>query len=189
MPPFLGAALSILPQFLPTLAKLLSGRPELAARNEAIAVQVGELVTAATGAANIQQAVELVQADPAAAAKADAAVKANFADLLELVKVTAELDEKSLASARQFGDKMTEGPIWRAIGFGGVLLLLAFGVVYGGGWILREVLHSDVTDLQTRGMIIGALIGFVAQVLGYFFGSSASSRSKDAALERAAGRP
>jgi hypothetical protein len=113
------------------------------------------------------------------------AIRFNFADLMELAK----FEEQSRGKARDFAEHMTtSGPIWRAAGFGTVLLLLAFGVVYGGGWILREVLNADGTDLQTRGMIIGALIGFVSQVLSCFFSSSASSRGKDQALADAAQR-
>lgn len=194
--PIPAIVLALLPQLiaqLPSLARIFQrapdaggDRPSVSERNVQLAEKVGEIVTRATGEDTVEGAVRAITADPATRQAADDAIRMNFADLMEL----ARFEEGSRGKARDFAERMTtSGPIWRAAGFGAILLLLAFGVVYGGGWVLRETLNADSTDLQTRGMIIGALIGFVSQVLSYFFGSSASSRGKDQALADAAQRP
>lgn len=194
--PIPAIVLALLPQLiaqLPSLARIFQrapdaggDRPSVSERNVQLAEKVGEIVTRATGEDTVEGAVRAIASDPATRQAADDAIRMNFADLMEL----ARFEEQSRGKAREFAERMTtSGPIWRAAGFGAILLLLAFGVVYGGGWVLRETLNADSTDLQTRGMIIGALIGFVSQVLSYFFGSSASSRGKDQALADAAQRP
>lgn len=188
--PIPAVVLALLPQLiaqLPSLAKIFQ-RPDgqsVSERNVQLAEKVGEIVTRATGQDTVEGAVRAITNDTTLRQAADEAIRYNFAELMEM----SRFEEQSRGKAREFAERMTStGPMWRAVGLGAILLLLAFGVVYGGGWVLREVLNSDSTDLQTRGMIIGAMIGFIAQVLGYFFGSSASSRGKDQALEEAAKR-
>lgn len=187
--PIPAVVLALLPQLiaqLPSLAKIFQ-RPDgqsVSERNVQLAEKVGEIVVRATGQDTVEGAVRAITNDAATREAADEAIRYNFAELMEM----ARFEEQSRGKAREFAERMTSGPLWRALGFGAILLVLALGVVYGGGWILRETLNADTTDLQTRGMIIGALIGFVAQVLSYFFGSSASSRGKDQALEEAAKR-
>lgn len=192
--PIPAVVLALLPQLiaqLPSLARIFQrapdesgARPSVGERNAQLAEKVGEIVTRATGETTVEGAVRAIAADPATRQAADDAIRMNFADLMEL----ARFDEASRGAAREFAERITAGPMWRAVGFGAIVFTLALTVVMGGGWMLRETLAADSTDLQTRGMIIGALIGFVAQVLSYFFGSSASSRGKDRALVDAANR-
>lgn len=188
--PIVPIVAALLPQIvaaLPDLARIISRTPTAAGgekptvpeRNVQVLEKVGEIITSATGEPTVEGAVRKLQTDPAAREAAAREVRMSFPELVQLV----ELGEKSTGEARKFAERMTStGPLWRAAGFGIVLAALAIAVVIGGGWILREVLNADGTDLQTRGMIIGAMIAAVTQVLGYFFGSSASSRSKDQAL-------
>jgi hypothetical protein len=193
--PIVPIVTALLPQIIaaiPELARIVQRKdgpegekPSVGERNVQILEKVGEIVTTATGEATVEGAVRKLQEDPAAREAAAREVRMSFPELVQL----AEMGEKSTEAARGFAERMTEsGPIWRAAGFGAILAVLAFAVVVGGGWILREVLNADGTDLQTRGMIIGAMIAAVTQVLGYFFGSSASSRTKDQALVNAVER-
>jgi hypothetical protein len=187
--PIVPIVAALLPQIvaaLPDLARILSRtpstdgqKPSVSERNVQVLEKVGEIVTRSTGEPTVEGAVRKLQVDSAAREAAARAVRMSFPELVQL----AELNERSTGQARAFAERMTAtGPLWRAAGFGVILAVLAIAVVAGGGWMLREVLQADQTDLQTKGMIIGALIAAVTQVLGYFFGSSASSRSKDQAL-------
>jgi hypothetical protein len=187
--PIVPIVTALLPQIIaaiPELARIVTRqpaptgeKPTVSERNLQVLEKVGEIVTRATGESTVEGAVRKLQEDAGAREAAQREVRLSFPELMQL----AELNEKSTTEARAFAQRMTDsGPMWRALGFGVILAVLAFVVVVGGGWILHGVLQADGTDLQTRGMIIGALIGFVAQVLAYFFGSSASSRSKDQAM-------
>lgn len=190
--PIVPIVTALLPQIIaaiPELARIVTRqpaatgeKPTVSERNVQVLERVGEIVTRATGEATVEGAVRKLQEDAGARDAARRETRLAFPELVQL----AEMGEKSTAEARAFAERMTDsGPMWRAIGFGVILAVLAFVVVVGGGWILHGVLQTDETDLQTRGMIIGALIAAVTQVLGYFFGSSASSRAKDQALTNA----
>lgn len=186
--PLPALVLALLPQLissLPSLAKIVS-RSEgesVTERNVKLAEKVGEIVTEATGESTIEGAVKAIQSDPGVAQRADAMIAASFAELMDLLK----FDEESRGRAREFGERMlaAESPtakMWRALGFGCLMFALSGAVVGGGGWILYEVLRDGNTPPEQKGMIIGAVIAAVTQVLSYFFGSSASSRAKDTAL-------
>lgn len=186
--PLPAVVLALLPQLLsslPSLAKIVS-RSEgesVTERNVKLAEKVGEIVTQATGQDTIEGAVKAIQQDPQVQQRADAAIAASFAEIMDLLK----FEEASRGAARDFAERMTsvETPnarMWRALGFGCLLTVLALTVVGGGGWILYSVLISAETPAEQKGMIVGAIVSSVSLVLSYFFGSSASSRSKDQAL-------
>lgn len=56
--------------------------------------------------------------------------------------------------------------------------ILALVVVVGGGVVLTTTNQADVRT---------AVVGLMTLVLGFYFGTSSSSRSKDATIERLAG--
>lgn len=188
--PIVPIVAALLPQIIaaiPDLARIISrpkdpetGRqPKVSERNVQILERVGEIMIGATGEETVEGAVRKLQTDQAAREAATRQVRLSFPELIEL----AEMGERSTGAARAFGERMTQtGPAWRNFGFAALLAILAIGTMAGGGWMLREVLTGPETDQQTKGLIIGFLIAALTQVLAYFFGSSASSRTKDQAL-------
>lgn len=100
-----------------------------------------------------------------------------------------EFDEESREKARGFAEKMTEGSDWKAVGYGLILYTLIIIVVGGGGYMLWTMAISPLTDANTKGMIVGAVIAGVTMILQFFFGSSRGSQIKDqTALEQAKGK-
>ena len=153
-------------------------------RNVAVTQQLGtKLIELAQqtvpSAANEQAAVEAILASKELQDRFKAQAAVKWDDVAPFM----QFEEESRKEARKWVTEATgSGPLWRAAGIGAILLILSLGVVYGGGYILARVLFHDATDLQTKGMIIGALIAFITQIISFFFGSSQSSRAKDAAM-------
>ncbi|MCU0503949.1 MAG: glycoside hydrolase family 104 protein [Anaerolineae bacterium] len=147
---------------LPVIAQIKGDKSQSSAtQNVAVAGKILDVVATTVGAVNQQQAVEIVQQDPAARQKADEAIRAQFFDLLKYAQeqetIAWERTEKSVGDARSFAEKM----LWR----------------------LAELATTDQT---TRGLIVGAAIAMLGQVVSYFFGSSSSSRQSGEALRNIA---
>jgi hypothetical protein len=53
---------------------------------------------------------------------------------------------------------------------------------------MAALMFDANTSAEQRGMLIGALVAFMSAVVGYFFGSSASSRQKDTTIAEQARR-
>jgi hypothetical protein len=94
-----------------------------------------------------------------------------------------------IAGARKFNLEATQKRDWRGVGWAIVLAVLAVGVVIGGGAVMAYLLLNSEIDAAVAAQILDyyKAAGFI--VLGYAFGSSVSSRSKDAALIRNASQP
>jgi hypothetical protein len=187
LPAIAAALLPVLIDRVPDLIRIFGDKDKpVAERNQEAVEKVFEIAKAATGAPNEQAAVEAIATDPDAAGAFREQVRAAWFDLYDPEAFAAS--EASRGVAREFAEQMTGGPMWRGVGFGAILFVLAIITVVGGGLMLRELLLADASE-QTRGMVAGALITWVGVVLSYFFGSSASSRTKDQALSDAAKRP
>lgn len=175
-------AVAVLTQAIPAL---LSKLPELATvmtnkdrplderRVEAIA-KAGTILVEATQSANVQEAVEKVQADPLLAQRANEALRAQRAELQDLVQKAWEMDEKSVADARAF--YRTDEPVFMQWHFVHILSLLL--VLIGGGvalWVIGA--SSDATE-RAMALQTVLLVGF-ASVVYFWLGSSRSSQLKD----------
>jgi muramidase (phage lysozyme)/ElaB/YqjD/DUF883 family membrane-anchored ribosome-binding protein len=176
---------------LPVIAQIKGDKTQSSAtQNVAIAGKVLDVVATTVGAVNQQQAVEIVQQDPAARQKADEALRAQFFDLLKFAQEQEALawdrTEKSTADARSFAEKMLGKEGWQSIGFGALIGLLAVIIIIGAGWMLWQIAENVSTDATTRGLIVGAAIAMLGQVVSYFFGSSSSSRQSGEALRNIA---
>lgn len=178
---------------LPVIAQIKGDKSQSAAtQNVAIAGKVLDVVATTVGAVNQQQAVEIVQQDPAARQKADEALRAQFFDLLKFAQeqeaISWDRTEKSVSEARSFAERMTSGEGWRAIGYGALLGLLALLIIGGGGVIFAYVLFApkDLFDGSVRAGIIEIVKAIVILVVGFFFGSSSSSRQSGEALRNIA---
>lgn len=176
---------------LPVIASIKGDKTQASAtQNLNIASKVLDVVGNAVGAVNHQQAVEIVTQDPAAREKADAALRAQFFDLMKFAQdqeVAAwDRSEKSTADARSFAEKMLGQEGWQSIGFGALIGVLAVLIIVGAGWMLWRLAELATTDQTTRGLIVGAAIAMLGQVVSYFFGSSSSSRQSGEALRNIA---
>jgi ElaB/YqjD/DUF883 family membrane-anchored ribosome-binding protein len=178
---------------LPVIAQIRGDKTQSSStQNLAIASRVLDVVTTSVGAVNQQAAVEAVTTDPVARAKADEALKAQFFDLLKFAQeqesVAWDRGEKSTAEARSFAERMTAGEGWRAIGYGALIGLLAVLIIGGSGVVFSFVLFSpnDLFDSSVRAGIIETIKAIVILIVGFFFGSSSSSRQSGEALRNIA---
>lgn len=178
--PMIPLAASILVNALPSLIGALPEianifkKPDVAERNVEAVAKVGTILMQSTGATNMQEAVERVQADPQTASEANDALRMNRADILDLVERMAKLDEDSVAAARTFSAQ--DKPIVGRWLFVHVISLL-FVLLGGGAAIYILATSKDATE---RAMALQALllVGF-ASVAGFWLGSSRSSQVKD----------
>jgi hypothetical protein len=158
---------------LPEIANIFK-KPDVAERNVEAVTKVGSILMQATGATNMQEAVERVQADPATAKEANEALRMNRADILDLIERMAKLDEDSIKSAREF--YLQDAPVYKKWHFVHILSLL-FVLLGGGAAIFVLATSVDPTErvmaLQTL-----LIVGF-ASVAGFWLGSSRSSQMKD----------
>lgn len=184
MAPAIAVLTSLLPsivELIPELGKLFGSGSAVADRNLRAAEKVAEVVVQATGAPNLQHAVETMQADPAARVAATRAVQAVWFELVES-------GGGGIEGARGFALKAIGGDDWRSIGYGLVLGLLALLIIAGGGALIWTLLRDPATTPEQRGMLIGAVVALMGSVVAFFFGSSVSSRAKDTALVQQLGQ-
>ena len=165
LPKLLGA--------LPELAATIKN-PDVAARNVELVTKVGTVLMGSTGAANEQEAVERVLADPQTAEEANTALRLSRADLADIVERDAKLREASVAAAREFG--LREKPVYKNWHFNHILALLIVFVAS----ILSGVVMFQSTDPGERTMVLNTwLVIGLAGVIYFWYGSSRGSQIKD----------
>lgn len=151
---------------------------------------VGALVSSALGTpAGDAQAVAAALADPAAAVKLRE-IETAHAERLQALAVQAE-QQRLAADTAAFATAAQDRASARAMQAETRDLtprLLAGAVVLGWlcvqGWLLGHTVPADMRELVSR--LLGTLDAALMLVLGFYFGSSASSARKDAALADAA---
>jgi lysozyme len=174
MPPILAA---VLPTFLEAAPKLIRifGDGKQSDKNARAAQIVADIAKEATGERNEQAAAEAIASEPKAAQAFQAAVHERW---FELTEVGGGIPE-----ARKFMDKMTgEGPMWRQLGYGIMVAVLALLIVGGGGYVLAAIALTPTEDPQLRAGIVEYAKNIGLIVAGFVFGSSVTSRQKDQAL-------
>jgi len=140
---------------------------------------------AVPNAVNEQQAVEQIKANPQLQAQFRVQALSRWEDIEPIMRYESEEREK----AREFVDKMTgDGPEWRQVGTAFVVGLLSLMIVGGGGMLFWRMMDSPQLDPGQKGLILGALIAAFGQAIGFWFGSSAQSRAKDATISEQAKR-
>ena len=167
------SALPSLVSALPEIANIFK-KTDVAERNVEAVAKVGTILMQATGATNMQEAVERVQADPQTAKEANDALRTNRADLVDLMERMMDKDEASVAAARvtSRGDKPILGQ-WQFIH------LISLFLASLGGFAALLVLGTS-QDPTERVMALQTLliVGF-ASVASFWLGSSRSSQVKD----------
>ncbi len=164
MPPFLLAALPSLLNLVPKLGEIFgSGQSEVAQRNvKALEVAVN-VAKEAVGAANEQELIEKVQADPAAAAAVQAAVTSSW---YEIQTSAAGIDDARKANAAS-PEFWKQPAIW--------VTLLLMPIVYFVVWrVLTGEFSSEVQSMVIAGVISGVL----SAITGFWMGTSFSSSRK-----------
>ena len=176
MPPFLVAAIPALINALPEFAKIFN-KPDVAERNVEAVVKASELIMQATGATNVQEAVEKVQADPELAQVANDSLRANRAEFMDMLERAWDRDDKSVAAARDYG--LREKPVYKNWHFNQVLALLIVFVAS----VLSGIVMSDTATAANAGertMVLNTwLVIGLAGVMYFFYGSSRGSQIKD----------
>lgn len=170
-------ALPMLVNKLPEIAKVFKN-PDVAERNVEAVSKVGQILVEATGATNVQEAVEKVDADPATARQVNEALRVNRAELMDAVERLAKIEDARVESAREYnrGEPLMINTRRFKAKFVHLvsLLLILFGGV-AAGYIL-----ATSTDQTERAMALQTLlvVGF-AGVATFWLGSSRSSQVKD----------
>ena len=181
MAPVLAALLPAIVGLIPELEKLLGSGTDVSSRNFKVAERVADLLVSTTQAPNIQAAVEQIQANPDALTAARLAVQSAWFEF-------AEAGGGGIEGARKNNTAMLANDDWRSVFAAASIAVLAVLIVGGGGYMMWALIRDPATPPDQRGMLIGAIVATLSAVVSYFFGSSASSRSKDAALMRELGQ-
>jgi lysozyme len=169
MAPIVAALMPTLISAIPEIAKLFGSGPKTD-KTAAIAQKVAETVIAATGASNLQAAVETVQADPQMRKQATEAVQAIWYELQEIgggISAAREFSAKAAADGSSF---IRMPAFWISI----ALLPLLYGTVYavltGGDGFTSELRAAIASSVVT---------GVLGAVAGFWLGSSfTTSRSR-----------
>lgn len=160
----------LIAQFIPQVAKIFTpqeGRSEVSTRNLEAAQLVVDTIVKATGAPNIQAAVEEMKADPDVAKTAQAAV-VNEPQIMALL----EIGDGGIKAAREFADAQSDpnGPWWKFLANGafwmGILLTpLIYMVVY-------RVLWDDSSEQLKTVVVTAILSGLLGAITGFWFGAA-----------------
>lgn len=167
------ALLPALIERIPALVGIFGDRSKPSKEQYAAAgVQVLEIVQAATGARNAQEAVEKIAADPAAQQAAQEAVRARWYELQEVAG--------GIAAAREAN--ATAIPIWGAVKFHEALTLaLVTGAyVLGGAYLFTGEPAPEMAAALVTALVISA----IGAVVAYWFGSTSGSALKSELLAR-----
>ena len=170
MAPFIAAVLPSLIDLVPKLGKLFSSGSDTSERN----IKAAEIVVAAAkeaiGARNEQELLEVIKADPAAAAAVRSAIESQWFKLEEV--------GGGIAAAREANAVYLQpnAPgFWLNPAFWVSLLFLLMPVM-----ILVDMLfaHPDSYDDTLRTQIITAVLALLGIVGAYWLGTSFSSQRK-----------
>jgi muramidase (phage lysozyme) len=178
LPAVVAALIPSLIELIPEIGKLFGDGPKTT-KNAQVIQDVAKVVVAATGAPNLQGAVEAMQSDPDALEAARDAVRREWFDLQE--KATAAAHDRM----NRYNAQTEIRTIWLGLTF--IEWLSAWLVVTGtmaGAYVL--VKGEAQFGNQIIGMVVTLLvIGGVVGVREFWLGTSSESRRKtDMLLER-----
>lgn len=178
MAPFIAAALPALIQAAPSLIRAFGSSPQ-AEKNAKAAEVVASIAKQATGQETVEGAVNAIQTDPAQAAAYREAVHQSMDQLVALSIQVSEAEDRSrdLALDRNLQlAKASNGRwLWLLGGIAFLVIVASYGIT--AGVIFGGSTFSDETKALLLGQVI--IAGFVT-VLAWLFGSSISSRIRDA---------
>lgn len=172
--PFLEAAASL----IPAIAKLGFGSgSEVAQRNVAAGAMVADAVVGAVKAGSHEEALTAIQNDSQALQAARDAASAVLVQLSEAG--SGGIDGARKAAQLSDGD-------WKKVAFSGpfVLALLVLPLIYAVvlAALLKFEWLAEITSEVRTGVITSVTGLILGSLMGYFYGTSATSAKKDAAL-------
>lgn len=161
---------------IPQVAKLFGSGTEVATRNTAAASIVLDTVVKAANAANVQQAVENMQNDPALAARVRQAVITD-PTIMGLLEVGG-----GVAEARRVAAEPAQIPFWKNPAW--VVTAMCLPLVYLVVVAVIFDLGHEWSD-EMRSVVVTAIVtGLLGSVSGFFLGSSYGSMKKtEAAID------
>lgn len=172
--PLLPVAVSLIAEVVPDLIRIFSGD-----KAGDVAEKVGSIAKGITGSGDINEAAEMIKADPNLAIKFKEAVLNNKVQLEEISLKREELYVKDVQDARKYRDDKI---FWL-----GIAILVTFGIavtliLYGSFTLVtgKVVMEQGVLAVVTS--FVGTLVGYLAanaqSVVNFFFGSSHGSMTK-----------
>jgi len=169
MAPILAALLPSLISAIPQLAKLFGAGPKTD-KTIAIAEKVAQVVIDATGATNLQAAVETINADPAKRDVATQAVQAIWYELQEIGGGIGAAREFSVRASAESAAFYKMPAFWISL----ALLPLLYGTVYA------VLTGAEGFTNELRAAIASSVVtGVLGAVAGFWLGSSfTTSRSR-----------
>lgn len=165
---------------LPDLVSIFK-KPDVAARNVEALTKVGDILMASTQAANMQEAVTRVTADPQTAVEANNAIRLSRADIMDIMERMNTMEQGNIKAARDYNTTelyFLETP-WVKLKFIHLLSLVFVGfsgIFVSFNWAsLTPELKGAVITL----MVIAGWNG----VRDYWMGSSEGSTRKTELLQ------
>jgi lysozyme len=175
MAPFLVAAIPTLIQALPEFAKIFQ-KKDVAERNVEALEKAVEIVVQATGATNVQEAVEMVEKSPEVAQEANTALRVNRAELLDILERFNKMEQENIQAAREFSssEPYMVSTSWLKLKF--IHILSVLFVAFSGTFVSMnwESLTPELKGAVITLMVIAGWNG----VRDYWMGSSSGSDKK-----------
>lgn len=175
--PIVIPLLEVLAPLIPALGKLFGSGSEVANRNVAAASLAADAIVKVTNSVNLQEAVEKVQSDPDALNAAKEVVS-------RLVMEIGEAGGGGIEGARKAA-MASEGD-WKRVVFTGPFMLavavlpLVYAVVIAA--LLKAPWIAEITSEVRTGVITSVTGLILGSLMGYFYGTSASSQRKTDAI-------
>ncbi|MDP3228410.1 MAG: glycoside hydrolase family 104 protein [Acidovorax sp.] len=170
MAPFIAAVLPSLIDLVPKLGKLFSSGSDTSERN----IKAAEIVVAAAkeaiGARNEQELLEIIQADPAAAATVRGAIESQWFKLEEVGGGIAAAREANAVYLQPNAPGFWLNPaFWVSLAFLVMPVMILVDMLFA---------HPDSYDSSLRTQIITAVLALLGMVGAYWLGTSFSSQRK-----------
>lgn len=166
----------LLAQLIPQIAKAVNPQSEKTQQVLSIAQTVFDAVTTASGAPNVQGAIEALQRDPALVQTVTKAV-INDPVIMGLVEIGG-----GIAAAREADQAMAkmEQPFWKVSQAFWITVICVMPPVDFMVYTVVSKMEKPSEQLITQ--IVTGLLSLIAVAAAYYFGTTQSSKSKDDAI-------
>ena len=166
MAPFIIPAVIELAKLIPKLGGMFGGS-EVAQRNVAAAGVVVDAVTSAVGAANAQEAVEKIAADPTAREAANKAVEAVWYQISEAGGGGIDGARKADAVIARDHSFLWSPSFWMGV----LLLPIVYIITLNVVGVLGTAQWAPEARAGIAGMLTGTIVG---GIVGYYYGQTTS---------------